>query len=501
MENMENTTNAAQAATATSTNNASATAVATVKAKFEQAEQSALERLGLFEVWSLSGTILTPQAILPDDVSLEQATDVAKGEVHQGLYKSKTVVPVFDKEKLKSLRDIRKDAQEYLSSVGVQAEGQSSWTVLSSRHAEVAKKLEAYKNAFSAALNAILAGYEEVVESLKGSVAKIESEETRKAILARVPSKTELQGRCSLKIQSLDLYKPSEESTDAEAFAVDVANSLSALKSIEDGYWKKVTGPFSTMLGDIRRCAARGRDFSTVLGKKRGALTHAVRQALAAEGDLRIAFGMTPDAELVEDAYALLHEVQEKFCTGSRAIPKELEGLVIEAFFKVAGVFESLDNIKTYVASGDPLFEGWFDLRDPAKTLAAMRQQEAAENGTAEPDLLSGAEPAQQAEAPAKAEAEAQQQAAGESPEAVSEAEAEELDKLMAQAGAVVYEPEAEGSAAQAADPAAKAQRPAPAAPADKDVKKDNEKQEGKEPSAAGAYDANAAVTDLSALL
>ena len=155
------------------------------------------------------------------------------------------------------------------------------------------------------------------------------------------------------------------------------------------GFWGKVTRPFASMLKDIEAQKLRGKDYSQTLGKKRSAMGRCVAQAKASIGDLRIAFGATPDAGLVEEISKLLNQIEQRFCSGSKKIPTQIEPLVVEVFFRVAHVMESLENIKGFINAGNQLFESWFDLRDPNATAAGLynAQHAKAESFTLEPEV------------------------------------------------------------------------------------------------------------------
>ncbi|MDD6317566.1 MAG: DUF3150 domain-containing protein [Succinatimonas hippei] len=385
--------------------NANPAVVKTAEKTITAAMKAAVERLGLFEIWGVQGTILSPDAILSDACSNEQVTDSAKAEIAKGLYKAKTEAPIFSKERIDALKLIRRQAYEFLDSVGVKSEGTSEWTILANRHDEVALKMNAFKQQFEGVLGAIVADYPQLVAALQAQAAQIGAVQTRDEILKKIPSLDGLKRRCQLRVSTQRIYTPDEAKTASpETFAIDLANALDTLEVTSAGFWGKVTRPFASMLKDIEAQKLRGKDYSQTLGKKRSAMGRCVAQAKASIGDLRIAFGATPDAGLVEEISKLLNQINERFCSGSKKIPTQIEPLVVEVFFRVAHVMESLENIKGFIKVGNQLFESWFDLRDPNATAAGLynAQHAQAESFTLESEVAK--EPEAQAPTPEQAQ-------------------------------------------------------------------------------------------------
>lgn len=479
------------------TTNTNTAVVKTAERTITAAMKAAVERLGMFEVWSIQGTIMSPVAILSDSASKEALSTSAKAEVDKGLYGSKTVAEIFSKEKISALKKIRQKAYQYLDHIGVKAEGTSEWTILSKRHSEVAQHLDNFKQEFEACLDGICREYSQEVAAAKSKISSIASLQTREEILKKIPSEGDLRARCSMRITTQGIYAPDEnKAPNPETFAIDMANALETLKVTSDGFWEKVSHPFSSMLRDIELQKLRGRDYTQTLGKKRAAMAGAVCQAKASLGDLRIAFGATPDAGLVEEISKLLNQINERFCSGSKKIPTQIEPLVIEVFFRVAHVMESLENIKGFIRVGNQLFESWFDLRDPAATAAGLynTQHAQAESFTLEPEAAEAEAP--QAPAPEQVQVDPEPKPepvkASNDHELITEEEIMGLGQSMGEVVIDTALPETEPEKPKSAEIKAKEEIPEP--------KLEAEFPDEEEVAMPHGYDPMATVTDLSGI-
>ena len=367
----------------------------------KNASTAALSKLGLFEVRSVVSSIMTPEATLREAITRDyQVTEQVKQELTapDAAYTAKTFGKIFAKKELDDLRHIRDEVYQYLESVGTKIEGQSAYYVLSKRHEEVSKELKNFEDKFTDKVNEILNNYDNIVAAVEQDIdSKVSTPEVARAIKEKIPSAKELAARCKFGIQTSSMLDPSSIQQSQEAMAIDIANSLSAIKAAEEGFLNKITQPFAEMLDGIYAAQRSGGKYAgdpSKLGKKRGSMCRVVSKVLTQEFNLKVVFSDGEKAELIKTVFDLLKEVRDKFCTNpgnakKSDIPVILEKRVLENFYRIAGIFSSLSNIEKFVQSGAPLFDADFDLRNvremakQARNPAAVQVEEAKEESAA----------------------------------------------------------------------------------------------------------------------
>ncbi|MBO5567091.1 MAG: hypothetical protein J5934_07730 [Succinivibrio sp.] len=372
-----------------------------IETAVKTAAEGALEKLGLFEVRSVVSSIMTPEATLREAITRDyQVTEQVKQELTapDAAYTAKTFGKIFAKQELDDLRHIRDEVYAYLDSVGTKIEGQSAYYVLSKRHEEVSKELKSFEDKFTDKVNEILNNYDNIVAAVESDIdSKVSTPEVARAIKEKIPSAKELQARCKFGIQTSSMLDPSSIQQSQESMAIDIANSLSAIKAAEEGFLSKITEPFSEMLDGIYAAQRSGGKYAgdpTKLGKKRGSMCRVVSKVLAQEFNLKVVFSDGEKGQLISTVFDLLKEVRDKFCTNAgnakkSDIPVILEKRVLENFYRIAGIFSSLSNIEKFVQSGAPLFDADFDLRNvremakQARNPAAVQVEEAKEENAA----------------------------------------------------------------------------------------------------------------------